>query len=91
MTLVVLLVESWPERNGPAPAGAAGLALALLTIVVLALHQVRASWLEHTSPGPVPSREPTAQKESGHLYWSVATVLIVVLGVVVVERFVVMT
>lgn len=91
MSLVVLLVQSWPERNGPSPAGAAGLALALLTIVVLAIHQVRASWLEHTAPGPVPSQEPAAQRESRHLYWAVTTVLIVVLGVVVVERFVVMT
>lgn len=91
MNPLVVLALGWLERTAPVPAGAAGLGVALLTIAVLAVWQVRGSWLEHTSPGPVPRQSPVEEREARALYWPVAIVLIGVVAVVVVERFVVMT
>lgn len=91
MNALVVLAHGWPERTAPEPAGAAGLGIALLTIAVLAVWQVRASWQEHTRPGPVPRHAPVQEREARALYWPVAIVLIGVVAMVVVERFVVMT
>lgn len=91
MSTLIALAQTWPERIAPEAAGAAGLGLALLTIVVLAVHELRASWQEHTTPGPVPKRAPVVEREARRLYWAVAAVLVTVLGLIIVERIVVMT
>jgi hypothetical protein len=91
MSTLIVLAQTWPERVAPEAAGAAGLGLALLTIAVLVVQQVRASWQERTSPGPVPERAPVQERESRALYWPIAVVLVAVLGVIVIERIVVLT
>ena len=80
----------WPERLAPEPAGAAGLALALLVIVVLTLHQVRADWRENPQTGTDSGRRPQWETESRRLHWASTWVLIAVLAVVFVERIVVL-
>lgn len=78
-------------RLDPDPAGAAGLALGLLVIAVLTLHQVRPHWRDRQPPGAVLARRPVGDAEAGRVFWVSATVLLVVLGVVVVERIAVLT
>ena len=91
MSALIVLAQTWPVRVAPEAAGAAGLGLALLTIAVLAVQQVRAAWQERTAPGPVPERAPVQERESKALYWPIAVVLVAVLAVIVIERIVVMT
>lgn len=90
MSAVVLAVSAWPERAVPEPAGAAGLALALLVVVVLAVDLFRTDWREKLPPGPVPARRPVREAESRALHWVSATVLLLTLVAVVVERVVVL-
>jgi hypothetical protein len=89
MTQLLDLLASWPVRHAPAPAGAAGLTLALITLAVLVVHQLRPPWAARRAPGPA-RRTPIAVRESQHLYWATASALVVALAVVVIERFVVM-
>ena len=88
---LLLVLAAWPDRDGPSPAGAAGLTLALITLVVLAVYQLRPPWSVRLAPGPVRARASVSVSESRHLYWATATSLVVALGVVFVERIVVMT
>jgi hypothetical protein len=87
---VVQVVSTWPGRVAPEPAGAAGLALALLVVVVLVVSLFRTDWRERVPPGPVPARRPVRDAESRALSWVSTTVLLVVLAAVVVERVVVL-
>jgi hypothetical protein len=88
---LLLVLGSWPDRQGPSPAGAAGLALALVTLAVLVAYQLRPPWSVQVAPGPVRIRVPVSVGESRHLYWATAGSLVLALGVVVVERIVVLT
>lgn len=88
---MLLVLASWPDRHGPTPAGAAGLAFALVTLVVLAVYQLRPPWSVEESPGPVRAHVPVSVSESRLLYWATASSLVIGLAVIVVERFVVMT
>jgi hypothetical protein len=88
---VALAASSWPDRLAPEAAGPAGLALGLVVIALLTVQELRADWREKLPPGPVPARRPVAETESLRLHWAVATVLLLVLAVVVVERIVVLT
>lgn len=90
MNAVVRTVAVWPDRLAPEPAGAAGLALGLLVIVVLTLHQVRADWREKLPAGTDPGRRPQWETESRWLHWASTWVLVAVLAVVCVERIVVL-
>ena len=90
MSAVVLAASAWPERMAPEPAGAAGLAVALLVIVVLGADLFRRDWREKVAPGPVPARRPVPEAESRVLHWVSTAVLLVALAAVVVERVVVL-
>lgn len=90
MSPVTAAVSAWPARLAPEPAGAAGLALALLVVVVLTVHLFRTDWHDKVPPGPVPARRPARETEWRALHWVSSTVLLVVLAVVVVERVVVL-
>jgi hypothetical protein len=87
---LLLVLAAWPDRDGPAPAGGAGLTLALITLSVLAVYQLRPPWSVNLAPGPVRARVPVSVSESRHLYWATVTSLVVALGVVFVERIVVL-
>ena len=89
MSAVLEVVRAWPERSVPDPAGAAGLALALLVIVVLAVHQLRAGWREKASPESARARVWGAEWLA--LHWGTASVLVLVLAIVVIERVAVLT
>ncbi|PVG82926.1 hypothetical protein DDE18_11320 [Nocardioides gansuensis] len=90
MNAVVWTVAVWPGRLAPEPAGAAGLALGLLVIVVLTLHQVRADWREKLPTGTDSGRRPQRDAESRRLHWASTSVLVAALVVVFVERIVVL-
>lgn len=87
LTLAVVL----PWRDAPTPAGPAGLAIGLIALAVLAVYQLRAPWSEHTPSEPINGRAPLPARESAHLYWATSSALVVVLAVIVVERFVVLS
>ncbi|HEY0645403.1 MAG TPA: hypothetical protein VGD39_18450 [Nocardioides sp.] len=87
---VVRAASAWPERTAPEPAGAAGLALALLVVLVLTVHLFRSDWRDKVAPGPVPARRPARETEWRALHWVSSTVLLVALVAVVVERVVVL-
>ena len=91
MTRLVLAVSEWPARHAPEPAGAAGLALALLVVVVLTVHQFRTARREKMPPGPVRAARWSRETEWLALHWASASVLVVALAVVVVDRVVVLT
>ncbi len=88
---LLLVLASWPARNGPSPAGVEGLTFAAITFAVLAVYQLRPPWSMNLAPGPVRARVPVSVSESRHLYWATATSLALALFVIVVERIVVMT
>ena len=90
MSALVLAASVWPERVAPDPAGAAGLALALLVVTVLTVHLFRTDWRDRVPPGPVPARRPGRETEWRALHWVSTSVLLVALAVVVVERVVVL-
>lgn len=90
MSAVVHVASTWPERVAPDPAGAAGLALALLVFAIVTIHLFRTDWHEKVPPGPVPARRPVRETEWRTLHWVSTTVLLIALAVIVVERVVVL-
>jgi hypothetical protein len=90
MSSVVLVASTWPGRLAPDPAGAAGLALALLVVVIVTIHLFRTDWQEKVPPGPVPARRPARETEWRALHWVSTTVLLIALAIIVVERVVVL-
>lgn len=90
MSALVQAASAWPERVAPDPAGAAGLALALLVVTVLTVHLFRTDWRDQVPPGPVPARRPLRETEWRALHWVSTSVLLVAMAVVVVERVVVL-
>ena len=91
MISLASVASAWPARIAPEPAGASGLALALLVVTVLTVHLFRDGGREKVSPGPVPARRASRETEWRTLYWGSTSVLVVALAVVVVDRVVVLT
>jgi hypothetical protein len=80
-----------PERTGPVVTDGTGLAVSLVTLAVLAAYQVAAPWYLSQAPGPLRQRPPEVVREFQQLYWAAATVLVLLVGFVVIERFVVLS
>lgn len=91
MRLLVPALDVVLERLAPPPAGSVGLVLALVAVAVLVLHELRAPSRWRTPPGPMPSARLVAAREGRAHFWATAAVLCLTLGVIVVERVVVMT